>query len=97
MGLLNFFSKAGSRELVRLPSGSFTIDGKGNILTSTVPRSFPAAQMQKIGRAVLAAFRAAQATELPVSELIVDYPALKLTAREMKGGAIIFLSPLTPS
>jgi len=82
---------------MRLPSGSFTIDHRGNILTSTLPRAFPAARIQKIGREVLAAFRAAQEAEMSVSELIVDYPTLKLTARELKGGAIIFLSPLMPS
>ena len=97
MGLLNIFSKAGNRELMRLPSGSFTIDRKGNILTSTVPRSFPLAHLEKIAREVLTAFRAAQEAEMSLSELIVEYPALKLTAREMKGGAMIFLSPLMPS
>jgi hypothetical protein len=97
MGLLSIFSRNGSRELTRLPSGSFTLDRKGNILTSTLPRTFPVTRMQKIGREVLATFRAAQEAEMSVSELIVDYATLKLTARELKGGAIIFLSPLKPS
>jgi len=30
---------------------------------------------------------------LQFSELIVQYAAFKITAREMRGGAIIFLSP----
>jgi hypothetical protein len=94
MGLLSLFSRNGNRELMRLPSGSLTIDRKGNVLTSTLPRSFPQVRIDKIASEVLAAFRAAHQAEICFSELIVDYPALKLTARELKGGAIIFLSPL---
>jgi len=97
MGLLSIFSRNGHRELMRLPAGSFTTDSNGNVLTCTLPRSFSPARIEKIAREVLAAFRAAEAAEMSVSELIVDYPTLKLTARELKGGAIIFLSPLTPS
>jgi len=28
--------------------------------------------------------------------LIINYPSLKITARELRGGAIVFLSPRTP-
>jgi hypothetical protein len=30
-----------------------------------------------------------------LDELIVYYPALKITARELRGGAIVYLSPQT--
>jgi len=92
MGLLSFFSKSRSR-LMRLPSGSFTLDREGRVMTSTLPQSFPESQMCAIGEKVLASFRAAQRAQMPLSEIIVHYAALKLLARELRGGAIIFLVP----
>ena len=98
MGLLSFFSKGTRSRLMRLPSGSFTLDREGRVMTSTLPQSFPESQMRAIGEKVLSAFRAAQKAQMPLSEIIVHYAALKLLARELRGGAIIFLMPqvLTP-
>jgi len=93
MGLLSFFSKASRTRLMRLPSGSFTLDREGRVMTSTLPQSFPESQMRAIGEKVLASFRAAQKAQMPLSEIIVHYAALKLLARELRGGAIIFLMP----
>jgi hypothetical protein len=95
MGFLDFFSKQDKPTLGRLPSGSFTVDATGRVLSSTLPSDFPAAQLQEIANQVLAAFRNAQKAQLPVSELVVQYAALKLTARELRGGAIVFLAPQT--
>src|SRR5205823_12948933 len=57
MGFLTFFSKAEPTQLVHLPSGSFTIDREGTIMTSTLPQSFPASRMQDIGEQVIASFQ----------------------------------------
>lgn len=92
MGLLNMFAKP-APALLRLPSGSFTVDREGTVLIGTLPRSFPAALANDIATQVLAAFREAEAAQLPLSVLIINYPTLKVTAREMRGGAIVFLSP----
>ncbi|SRR5258706_1720312 len=94
MGLLTLFSKA-STALVRLPTGSFTVDREGSVVASTLPSSFPLTLVNDIAEQVLGAFRDADAAQLPLSELIVNYPTLKIRAREMRGGAIIFLSPKT--
>ena len=94
MGLLNLLSRRGPGPgLMRLPTGSFTLDPGGRIVASTLPRSFPAAHVQQIGALVLSTFRSAREAQIPLTELIVDYAALKLTARELRGGAIIFLAP----
>ncbi len=96
MGILNLISRRGSRmgtNLVRLPTGSFTLDPTGRIVASTLPRSFPAAQVRQIGDLVLSTFQLAREAHIPLTELIADYAALKLTARELRGGAIIFLAP----
>ncbi len=92
MGLLSVFSK-GAVPLVRLPSGSFTVDRGGYVLVTTLPSSFPVALVHEIARDVLETFRDAQAAQLPLSELIVDYAGLRISARELRGGAIIFLTP----
>ena len=96
MGFLNIFSKRNeTSHLVRLPSGSFTVDAQGRIVASTVPRSFPEARVKEIAAQVLAIFQNAKKAELPLTELVVQFSALKISAREMRGGAIIFLAPET--
>jgi hypothetical protein len=93
MGLLSFFSKP-ARPLLKLHSGSFTMDRSGEVIVSTVPTSFPAELIRDIGRTVLDAFRDAHDSHLPLNELVVHYPSLRITAREMRGGAIVFLAPI---
>jgi hypothetical protein len=92
MGFLKRFSNS-SNSLLKLPSGSFTVDREGSVLVGTLPSSFPTALMSEIGREVLDAFRRAESAQLPLSELIMNYPSLRITARDLRGGAIVFLSP----
>jgi hypothetical protein len=94
MGLLNLFAKPDAT-LLRLPSGSFTVDRSGALVTGTVPSSFPEELVLEIGRQILQAFRQAAKAQLPLSELIVNYSSLTITARELRGGAIVFLTPRT--
>jgi hypothetical protein len=95
MGFLNQLFRPAPARLVKLPAGSFTVDRTGSVITSTLPQTFPPASLQEMGRAVLAYFQGAQQAQIPVRELIVHYPVLRLSARELRGGAIIFLRPLT--
>ena len=94
MGLLNIFSKAAEPGLARLPKGSFTVDPSGRILTQTLPQSFPEEHTKEIGRAVLAAFKHAKEVDLPLKEIFIHFAGLKLTAKELRGGAMIFLAPV---
>jgi hypothetical protein len=93
MGLLNLFSKTSRTKLERLPSGSFTLDQDGRIMTSTLPQTFPTAHMREIGKQVLQSFREARKAQMPLAELIIHYATLKVLARELRGGAIIFIMP----
>ena len=95
MGLLNLFRKA-APPLQRLPAGSFTLDRAGRLVVGTVTSSIPKTTVEDIGRQVLATFREAQAAQLPLSELIVHFGSLKIVAREMRGGAIVFLTVQNP-
>jgi hypothetical protein len=96
MGLLNVFSKPEETgHLTRLPSGSFTVDVDARVIASTLPRSFPEQHVKEIATHVLNVFRGAKKAELPLTELVINYSALKITARELRGGAIIFLAPET--
>ena len=96
MGLLNRFTKS-APTLLRLPFGSFTVDRAGNVLTGTLPSSFPAGLVKDIAQQVLTAFGAAAKAQLSLAELTINYPSLKICARELRGGAIVFLSPRAPS
>jgi hypothetical protein len=78
---------------MRLPSGCFTVARNGQIIASTLPQAFPRELVQQIADAVLAAFKTAQEAQLVFNELHITYAALKLTAREMRGGAIVFFMP----
>jgi hypothetical protein len=95
MGLLDLFSKSTGVGLVRLPSGCFTVDRSGQIISSTVPKTFPAERVDQIAQLAMAAFRMAQEAQLQFNEIQIHYPALKLTVRELRGGAMVFLAPRT--
>ena len=96
MGLLNLFTK--SRATVhRLPTGSITVDRNGDIVTTTVSSTYPLALLQNITQEVLSLFREAREKHLPLAELNLHFASLQITAREMRGGAIIFLSSKTAS
>jgi hypothetical protein len=96
MGFLSFIFRR-SPDLLPLPKGSFTVDCDGRVLASTLPHNYPTAFAQDIATEVLAAFRAARDARIPLAELMIRYSSLKLTARELRGGAIIFLTPQTLS
>ena len=81
--------------MLRLPSGSFTVDREGKVLIGTLPSSFPSELVKDIAQQVLAAFRDADAAQLPISEVVMNYATLRITARELRGGAIVFLAPRT--
>jgi hypothetical protein len=93
MGLLSRFFKPDKSNLVHLPAGSFTVDRDGKVMTSTLPQSFPAEWLKDIGRQVLAAFRSAQRAQMPMTEILIHYSTLKILARELRGGAMVFLMP----
>lgn len=88
-------SKESKGDLKRLPAGTFTVDADCHVVSSTVPHTVSEAQVRDIGRHVLSIFQEARQANLQFSELVVQYEAFKITAREMRGGAIVFLSPRT--
>jgi hypothetical protein len=96
MGLLNLFAKPAPM-LMRLPSGCFTVDRDGRVLTVTLPSSFPVSLVEDLAREVRAAFSEAAAAQLPLAEFVINYPSLKISARELRGGAIVYLSPRAPA
>lgn len=91
MGLLSIFSRP-AKPLLQLHSGSFSIDRGGRVLANTLPSSFPVELVAEIGQCITETFRDAHNIQLPLDELVIHYPGLKITAREMRGGAMVFLS-----
>jgi hypothetical protein len=96
MGILKFFSKS-SATLQRLPSGSLTVDSMGNVVTTTISSGYPQHLLREVAGEVLRIFQEAKKAQLPLTELNIHFASLRITAREMRGGAIIFLSPKTSS
>jgi hypothetical protein len=95
MGRLRLFSQTGPA-VQRLPSGSMTVDREGNVVATTVPSTYPKAMLREIAREVLSVFQEANTAQMPLSEFNLHFASLRITAREMRGGAIVFLSPKIP-
>jgi len=97
MGLLDIFSKTkGDSAPLEIPAGTFTVDKDGRVLSSTLPGSFPPECFELITKPILGAFAQARAAQVPLNELVFNYSALKITAKEMRGGAMVFLAPHGP-
>ncbi len=92
MGILNLFTKP-SPTVTVLPSGSVTLDRNGHILASTVSSSCPPEALELVAEQVQRLFREARRAQMPVSELRLNFASLVITARELRGGALIFLKP----
>ena len=85
----------GTAAIQPLPSGTITVDRQGVIVSSTVSSGYPKALLQNISLEVMELFRAARAAEMPQAEIGLHFGSLRITAREVRGGAIIFLLPQT--
>jgi hypothetical protein len=96
MGFLKFFSRSGPA-LQQLPAGSLTVDRNGNIVATTVSSGYPSELLREIAQEVLKLFREARVAQIPMAELNIQFASLQVTARELRGGAIVFLSPKTSS
>ena len=95
MGLLKLFSKP-SPAVQRLPRGSLTVDRHGEVVATTISSTCPPALVQGIGALVLRLFHEAREAQMPLAELNLHFASLQITAREMRGGAVIFLKPKDP-
>jgi hypothetical protein len=95
MGLLKIFSKSTSiaPKLDRLPVGSLTIDRCGGIVGTTLSSTISKSILVEIGRTVQKAFASAEDAHVPLSELVSQFSGIRMVARELHGGAIIFLLP----
>ena len=96
MGFLKRLFRIRSRAAVQqLPSGSIAVDREGNVVTSTVSSIYSHDLLQAIGRNVLALFHEAREAQMPLAEVNIQFVSLRITARELRGGAVIFLFPQT--
>jgi hypothetical protein len=96
MGLLNLFAKS-RPALQRLPTGSMTVDRDGQIVTTTVASTYPVEVLEEIAQEVLGLFVESRKAHLPLAEFRIHFASLQITAREARGGAIIFLTPSVQS
>jgi hypothetical protein len=87
-----FRSSAGVQQL---PLGSLTVDREGLVVTTTVSSDYPKALLRDIGREVVSLFQEARTAQMPLAEISLHYGSLRITARELRGGAIIFIFPQT--
>jgi len=79
----------------RLPSGCFTLHRGRGLVASTLPSSFSRDVIMEIGELVITAFKDAQESNLTLTDLNIHYSGLQISARELRGGALVFLQPAT--
>ena len=92
MGFLGLFEQTAKSPL-RIPTGCFSLNAKGEVISSTMPSSFPEAVVREIGNLALLTLREAHKAGLGLSEISAHYASLRITARDLHGGAIVFLNP----
>ena len=85
----------GRAAVQQLPTGTITVDRRGRIITSTVSSAYPKDLLHGVGRDVIRLFHEARAAQMPLAEVALHFGSLRITARELRGGAIIFLFPQT--
>lgn len=95
MELLNNIKRAfrGRADVQQLPTGSITVNRDGMIVTSTVSSAYSKSLLGEIGREIMVLFREARNSQLPLAEISLHFGSLLITARELRGGAVIFLLP----
>jgi hypothetical protein len=79
--------------LTRTPKGAFTVDAAGQVVMSTLPAAMAARIQAPLSEAIISAFRDAHSAQLALTELSFTFHGLRVTARELRGGAIVFLTP----
>ncbi len=77
----------------QLPTGTVTVDRNGNIVTSTVSSAFSRKLLKGIAGDVLDLLSESRSAQMPLAEITLNFGSLRITARELRGGAIIFLLP----
>jgi hypothetical protein len=99
MGILDIFSRSKGETSgpLEIPAGTFTVDRHGLILSSTLPSGFPEDCIRQITKPIMEAFAGAREAHLPLAELVISYSALRITAKEMRGGAMVFIAPHGPA
>jgi hypothetical protein len=85
----------GPAAVQQLPTGTVTVNRQGQIVTSTVTSAVSDSVLQGIARDVLELFREARAAQMPLAEISLHFGSLRITARELRGGAVIFVFPQT--
>jgi hypothetical protein len=70
-----------------------TVDPQAQIVTTTVSSAYPTELLEEVGKQVVRLFHEARTAQMPLSELNLHFASLQITAREMRGGAIVFLKP----
>ena len=90
---MNPFTKNTPMGPARFPRGSYTLSSQGKIVVSTLPASFSKERMIEIGKVILNTLASAREIGAPFTELAADFAGLEIRARDLSGGAIIFITP----
>lgn len=80
----------------KIPAGSFVISRSGRVLVSTFPQKVPQSVLVAVGGVVLRAFSKGEEMGMRLDHLEALYGAMRITARRLHSGALVFLLPQSP-
>lgn len=77
-----------------IPQGAFTYDSAGSILVGSVPMAWLDEFGPYLVKTFRKAFAAAEEKGLPLTEIALHYGGARLTAKDLRGGGIIYIFPV---
>ncbi len=91
---MNFFRSRGEARAFDIPRGAFTYDSEGDILIGSVPTAWLEEFGPYLVKAFRKAFSSAEEKGLPLTEIALHYGGARLTAKDLRGGGIVYVFPV---
>lgn len=77
----------------KIPKGSFTLSSDGRIVSSTLPSSTSKQFLEELACQIKNTFQSAREQGFVLNEVVINFPTLKIVAKEMRSGFFVSLIP----
>ncbi len=89
-----FARRSGPARSFDIPQGAFTYDSAGGIVVGSVPTDWLEAYGPQLVSVFRKAFTSAEQKGLPLAEIALHYAGARITARDLRGGGIVYVFPV---
>lgn len=91
---MKFFGQSRVKRSFDIPRGAFTYDSAGGILVGSVPQAWMEEFGPMLVKTLRKAFGVAAEKGLILNEIALYYAGVRIVARDLRGGGIVYLLPL---